>query len=524
MSALQFYNSLSRQKEPFRPLHAGKIGMYVCGMTVYDYCHIGHARVMVVFDTIARHLRALGYELHYVRNITDIDDKIIARAAENGEPIAALTTRFTAAMHEDEAALGCLPPDEEPRATDAVPGMIALIETLIAKGHAYAADNGDVYYAVRSFPGYGKLANRSLDDLRAGERIAVNEAKNDPLDFVLWKAAKPGEPSWDSPWGQGRPGWHIECSVMSAAALGEHFDIHGGGMDLKFPHHECEIAQSEGACGHQHVNYWLHNGFVQINDEKMSKSLGNFFTVRDVLKHYDGETLRTFILGSHYRGPLNYSDTALAEAKKMLTRLYTALDKQPLDGALDTAAVAAFEEAMNDDINTPKAFAILCNLARRINSGDAHLAATLKALGGRLGLLQKKDFLKGKINIKLGGRGTGFKYFTKESIKSDEVREENKKIELATSFDGSSKKSDEVKEEDKRVNLATLFEGPSNDIGGFEYLDIGDIEKRIEEKIKERSEAKAAKDYARADAIRAELAAQGIILKDTAGGTEWHYE
>ena len=451
MSALQFYNSLSRQKEPFRPLHAGKIGMYVCGMTVYDYCHIGHARVMVVFDTIARHLRALGYELHYVRNITDIDDKIIARAAENGETIAALTTRFTAAMHEDEAALGCLPPDEEPRATDAVPGMIALIETLIKKGHAYAADNGDVYYAVRSFPGYGKLANRSLDDLRAGERIAVNEAKNDPLDFVLWKAAKPGEPSWDSPWGQGRPGWHIECSVMSAAALGEHFDIHGGGMDLKFPHHECEIAQSEGACGHQHVNYWLHNGFVQINDEKMSKSLGNFFTVRDVLKHYDGETLRTFILGSHYRGPLNYSDTALAEAKKMLTRLYTALDKQPLDGALDTAAVAAFEEAMNDDINTPKAFAILCNLARNINSGDAHLAATLKTLGGRLGILQQDPavFLKGEGSL-------------------DEAT--------------------------------------------------------ITARIAERNAAKAAKDYARADAIRAELAAQGIILKDTAGGTEWCYE
>ena len=465
MSALQFYNSLSRQKEPFRPLHAGKIGMYVCGMTVYDYCHIGHARVMVVFDTIARHLRALGYELHYVRNITDIDDKIIARAAENGEPIAALTTRFTAAMHEDEAALGCLPPDEEPRATDAVPGMIALIETLIKKGHAYAADNGDVYYAVRSFPGYGKLANRSLDDLRAGERIAVNEAKNDPLDFVLWKAAKPGEPSWDSPWGQGRPGWHIECSVMSAAALGEHFDIHGGGMDLKFPHHECEIAQSEGACGHQHVNYWLHNGFVQINDEKMSKSLGNFFTVRDVLKHYDdGEILRTFILGSHYRGPLNYSDTALAEAKKMLTRLYTALDKQSLDGALDTAAVAAFEEAMNDDINTPKAFAVLFDLARRINSGEKHLAATLKALGGRLGILQQDPaaFLKGRISFS---------------------------VDL---YSGHS------------VNLISPEE--------------------IDRKIEERRLAKAAKDYARADAIRAELAAQGIILKDTAGGTEWHYE
>ena len=439
MSALQFYNSLSRQKEPFRPLHAGKIGMYVCGMTVYDYCHIGHARVMVVFDTIARHLRALGYELHYVRNITDIDDKIIARAAENGEPIADLTTRFTAAMHEDEAALGCLPPDEEPRATDAVPGMIALIETLIKKGHAYAADNGDVYYAVRSFPGYGKLANRSLDDLRAGERIAVNEAKNDPLDFVLWKAAKPGEPSWDSPWGQGRPGWHIECSVMSAAALGEHFDIHGGGMDLKFPHHECEIAQSEGACGHPHVNYWIHNGFVQIDNEKMSKSLGNFFTVRDVLKKYDGETLRAFILSSHYRGPLNYSDAALDEAKKALTRLYSALAKAPTDGAIDAAAVAAFEDAMNP--------------ARRINSGETALAATLKTLGDRLGLLQQNpaDWLKGE-------------------------------------------------------NSGTLTEAD------------------ILARINARAEAKAAKDYARADAIRAELAAQGIIIKDTADGTEWRYE
>ncbi|MDO5091213.1 MAG: cysteine--tRNA ligase, partial [Cardiobacteriaceae bacterium] len=282
MPALVLYNSLTRQKETFTPREPGKVGMYVCGMTVYDYCHIGHARVMIVFDAIARHLRAEGYALNYVRNITDIDDKIIARAHENGETIDALTARFIAAMHEDEKALGCLPPDHEPRATDAVPGMINMIETLIAKNHAYAADNGDVYYAVRSFPGYGKLANRSLDDLRAGERIAVNDAKKDPLDFVLWKAAKPGEPYWQSPWGNGRPGWHIECSVMSRDALGDHFDIHGGGMDLKFPHHECEIAQSEGACGHKNVNYWLHNGFVQIDNEKMSKSLGNFFTVRDV--------------------------------------------------------------------------------------------------------------------------------------------------------------------------------------------------------------------------------------------------
>ena len=512
MSALQFYNSLSRQKEPFRPLHAGKIGMYVCGMTVYDYCHIGHARVMVVFDTIARHLRALGYELHYVRNITDIDDKIIARAAENGETIADLTTRFTAAMHEDEAALGCLPPDEEPRATDAVPGMIALIETLIKKGHAYAADNGDVYYAVRSFPGYGKLANRSLDDLRAGERIAVNEAKNDPLDFVLWKAAKPGEPSWDSPWGQGRPGWHIECSVMSAAALGEHFDIHGGGMDLKFPHHECEIAQSEGACGHQHVNYWLHNGFVQINDEKMSKSLGNFFTVRDVLKDYDGETLRTFILGSHYRGPLNYSDTALVEAKKMLTRLYTALDKQPLDGALDTAAVAAFEEAMNDDINTPKALAVLFDLARRINSGDAYLAATLKILGDRLGILQKegeelKDFLQG-LYIDLGTVEAFYGEFAKAQLDTSEYIN----LEPVEAFDGEFAKAQLDTSEYKNPEFV---EGESAKAR---------LKRFIEKEIADRNAAKAVKDYARADAIRAKLATLGIILKDTANDTEWYYE
>ena len=478
MNALQFYNSLTRQKEAFTPREPGKIGMYVCGMTVYDYCHIGHARVMVVFDTIARHLRASGYALKYVRNITDIDDKIIARAHENGEPIDALTARFIDAMHEDEAALGCQRPDVEPRATAAVPGMIALVQTLIDKGHAYAADNGDVYYAVRSFPAYGKLANRSLDDLRAGERIAVNEAKKDPLDFVLWKAAKPGEPAWDSPWGKGRPGWHIECSVMGNETLGEHFDIHGGGMDLKFPHHECEIAQSEGACGHQHVNYWLHNGFVQIDNEKMSKSLGNFFTVRDVLKKYDGETLRAFILSSHYRGPLNYSDAALDEAKKALTRLYSALDKAPADSALDNEAVAAFDEAMNDDFNTPKAFAVLFDLARRLNSGETALAATLKALGGRLGLLQKEgeelnDFLKG--------------------------RPKYKDLGIAEALYGESAE-------------ARLEIPPSID------------EQTIEAKIAERNAAKAAKDYARADAIRAELAAQGIIIKDTAGGVEWRYE
>ena len=453
MSALTLYNSLSRDKERFLPREPGKVGMYVCGMTVYDFCHIGHARVMVVFDSIARHLRASGYALNYVRNITDIDDKIIVRAQENGEDIHDLTARFITAMHEDEAALGCLPPDHEPCATDAVPGMIALIETLIDKGHAYAADNGDVYYAVRSFPGYGKLSNRSLDDLRAGERIAVNEAKKDPLDFVLWKAAKAGEPSWSSPWGAGRPGWHIECSVMSYEQLGAHFDIHGGGMDLKFPHHECEIAQSEGACGHQHVNYWLHNGFVQIDNEKMSKSLGNFFTVRDVLSRYDGEVIRFLILGSHYRGPLNYSDTALDEAKKGLTRLYGALKGQTLDGAVDAAAQAEFVAALDDDFNTPKAIAVLFDVARRINSGETALAVTLHALGARLGLLQQaaEVFLKGSQSGKL---------------------------------DAAS----------------------------------------IEALIAERQAAKASKDYTRADAIRAQLAAEGVVLKDTGQGCEWCYE
>lgn len=452
MTALALYNSLSRDKEVFVPMESGKVGMYVCGMTVYDFCHIGHARVMVVFDTIARHLRSLGYELRYVRNITDIDDKIIARALENHEPIDTLTARFIQAMHEDEAALGCLPPDVEPRATDAVPGMIAMIETLIGKGHAYAADNGDVYYAVRSFPAYGKLANRALDDLRAGERVAVNEAKKDPLDFVLWKAAKAGEPYWDSPWGKGRPGWHIECSVMGYEQLGERFDIHGGGMDLKFPHHEGEIAQSEGACGHKHVNYWLHNGFVQIDNEKMSKSLGNFFTVRDVLAQYDGEVIRFFILMSHYRGPLNYSDAALDEAKKGLARLYGALGSCGADaGAIDDGAQAEFAAAMNDDFNTPKALAVLFELARRINSGETGLAFTLKTLGARLGILQ------GDAGAFLKGKGS---------------------------------------------------------------LDAA----HIDALIAERQAAKAAKDYARADAIRAELAAQGVVLKDTAQGCEWCYE
>ena len=305
---LKIYNTLTRSKQDFIPKQPGKVGMYVCGMTVYDYCHIGHARVMVVFDTVARYFRHSGYQLTYVRNVTDIDDKIIQRAKENQEDYNALTERFIAAMHEDEQALAVLPPDVEPRATQSIDDIIHMITTLIAKNYAYVGGNGDVFYAVSNFQGYGKLSGKNIEDLQAGERIEVDTAKRDPLDFVLWKMAKPGEPYWDSPWGQGRPGWHIECSAMSTCCLGNHFDIHGGGMDLQFPHHENEIAQSEGATGEPFVNYWMHNGFVRVNEEKMSKSLGNFFTVREVLKQYRPEIIRFFILSSHYRSPLNYSD------------------------------------------------------------------------------------------------------------------------------------------------------------------------------------------------------------------------
>ena len=311
---LQIYNSLTNRKEPFQPIMPGKVRMYVCGMTVYDYCHLGHARAMVVFDMVVRYLRAQGYEVTYVRNITDIDDKIIRRAAELGVSVQELTERFIRAMHEDAAALGVLPPDHEPRATESIDGMIAMIQKLIDEGYAYVADNGDVYYAVSRFPEYGKLSGKRIEDLRAGARIEPGEAKRDPLDFALWKAAKPGEPSWPSPWGEGRPGWHIECSVMSTACLGNHFDIHGGGVDLKFPHHENEIAQSEAATGEKFVNVWMHNGHVRVDDEKMSKSLGNFFTVREILAKYRAEQVRYFLLASHYRGPLNYTAEALENA------------------------------------------------------------------------------------------------------------------------------------------------------------------------------------------------------------------
>jgi cysteinyl-tRNA synthetase len=402
---LQIYNSLTRKKEPFVPIEPGKVRMYVCGMTVYDYCHIGHARVMVVFDVIVRYLRFSGYEVNYVRNITDIDDKIIRRAQETGEDFRLLAERFTQAMHEDARTLGVLPPDVEPKATESIPMIIAFVQTLLDKGYAYRAPNGDVYYDVSRFGHYGELANKHLEDLRAGARVEVDEAKDDPLDFVLWKAAKPGEPNWDSPWGPGRPGWHIECSAMSKDCLGSHFDIHGGGMDLKFPHHENEIAQSEAASGHKFVNYWMHNGFVQIDNEKMSKSLGNFFTVREVLARYQPEVIRFFILSSHYRRPLNYSDDNLKDAKAALDRLYIALRDLPR-GELVVAGTyqESFRAAMDDDFNTPEALSVLFDLAREINrvrdadiKKAARLGVNLRRLGDILGLLQDDpdNFLKG---------------------------------------------------------------------------------------------------------------------------------
>jgi cysteinyl-tRNA synthetase len=389
---LQLHNTLSRSKAPFVPVTPGQVRMYVCGMTVYDLCHLGHARVFVVFDMVVRWLRASGYDVEYVRNITDIDDKIIRRAAENNETPAALTARFIDAMHQDERALGVLPPTHEPRATEYVAQMLAMIARLEQKDLAYAAANGDVYYRVRGFAGYGQLSGKSLDELRAGERVEVDGFKHDPLDFVLWKAAKPGEPAWDSPWGPGRPGWHIECSAMSADLLGRHFDIHGGGQDLQFPHHENEIAQSEGAHDCKFVNYWLHNGFVRVDNEKMSKSLGNFFTIRDVLKQYDAEVVRFFILRAHYRSPLNYSDAHLDDAKSALTRLYTALKNLPPDASppdWKLPAAQAFKAAMDDDFNTPEALAVLFELAGEANRGDASAAQLLRSLGGVLGLLQR---------------------------------------------------------------------------------------------------------------------------------------
>jgi cysteinyl-tRNA synthetase len=389
---LKIYNSLAREKQDFVPRETGKVSMYVCGMTVYDFCHLGHARVMVVFDMVYRWLTQMGYQVKYVRNITDIDDKIIQRANENGETIQVLTERFIQAMNEDSDALGILRPSIEPKATQHIDGMIEMISTLIEKGHAYHAANGEVFYSVNSFAGYGKLSGKSLEDLRAGERVEVDNAKRDAMDFVLWKSAKPNEPAWDSPWGRGRPGWHIECSVMSACHLGQHFDIHGGGQDLQFPHHENEIAQSEGAHDCTFVNYWMHNGFVRVDNEKMSKSLGNFFTIREVLKQFDAEVVRFFILRAHYRSPLNYSDAHLDDAKLALTRLYTALRDVPANAniANDSLYYQRFMEAMQDDFNTPEAIAVLFDLANQLNKTKSPvLAGELKAMAGILGLLQR---------------------------------------------------------------------------------------------------------------------------------------
>jgi cysteinyl-tRNA synthetase len=391
---LKIHNSLKREKQVFTPIEPGKVRMYVCGMTVYDYCHLGHARVMVVFDMVYRWLKASGYDVTYVRNITDIDDKIIKRAVENGETIQQLTDRFIAFMHEDADALGVLRPDHEPRATEFVPEMLDLIAMLETRGLAYRAADGDVNYAVRKFAGYGRLSGKSLDDLRAGERVEVDSAKDDPLDFVLWKHARPGEPAWASPWGEGRPGWHIECSAMSSKLLGNHFDIHGGGQDLQFPHHENEIAQSEGAHQCPFVNYWMHNGFVRVDNEKMSKSLGNFFTIREVLKRYDAEVVRFFILRAHYRSPLNYSDSHLDDARRSLDGLYFALRDVPPAAAVDVdwtnEFAVRFAAALNEDFDSHGAIAVLFELAGEVNRQRSNeLAGLLKALSGILGLLER---------------------------------------------------------------------------------------------------------------------------------------
>ncbi len=458
---LKIYNSLTRQKEVFQPLEEGKVKMYVCGMTVYDYCHVGHARVMVAFDVVARYLRARGYDVNYIRNITDIDDKIIRRANENGEAFDQLTERFIQAMQEDARRMGVIDPDHEPRATAHIDDIVALVETLIEKGFAYAASNGDVYYRVAKFEGYGKLSGKVLEDLRAGARVEVEEHKEDPLDFVLWKAAKPGEPSWSSPWGEGRPGWHIECSAMSKCCLGDTFDIHGGGPDLKFPHHENEIAQSEAANGCTFVNTWMHAGAVRVNNEKMSKSLGNFFTIREVLEKYDPEVVRYFLISSQYRSPINYSEESLQEAAGRLERLYTALNGLDLEGveaAGGEACVERFFAAMDDDFNTPEALGVLFELVRELNRarkeqapGALALAAQVKRLGAVLGILQAEP-----------------EAFLKSGAELDDAY--------------------------------------------------------ILEQIEARKAAKKAKDFALADKIRDDLAAQGVILEDSREGTTWRIE
>lgn len=474
-SRLVVYDSLTARKQPLRPLVAGKLGMYVCGMTVYDYCHIGHARVMVAFDMVVRWLSQLGYDVNYVRNITDIDDKIIARAIENNEDIGTLTQRFTKAMHDDAATLGCLSPDAEPRATDHIDEMQQMITTLIEGDYAYAADNGDVYYAVDSFADYGKLSKRKLNEMQAGSRVEVENIKRNPFDFVLWKAAKAGEPQWTSPWGQGRPGWHIECSAMSTKCLGNTFDIHGGGHDLQFPHHENEIAQSEAATGCEYANNWMHVGFINVDGEKMSKSLGNFFTIREVTNKYHPETVRFFLLSSHYRSQVNFSDSALDEAHNSLSRLYNALkiaqqhqsqaleaDQELINQAYQSAAGQDFIAAMNDDFNSSAAISVLFSLASEVNKAAKaqdtdkawQLAQQLRALAKSLNILQQppKQFLQAVIGEK------------SENGLSDDA---------------------------------------------------------IDALIAERGAAKANKDYARADEIRMQLKEAGIELEDSSAGTTW---
>ena len=455
------YNSFTRQKELFTPIEPNKIRMYVCGMTVYDFCHIGHARVMVIFDMVSRYLRSIGFDVLYIRNITDIDDKIIERAKSNSESITDLTNRFIEEMNKDASALGVLPPDSEPKATEHMTEIIEMISQLIKKKHAYLAGNGDVYFNVGSFNDYGKLSGKNVEELRAGERVEVQKEKNDPLDFVLWKSAKKGEPSWSSPWGDGRPGWHIECSAMSIHCLGSHFDIHGGGQDLQFPHHENEIAQSVCSTGGKFANIWMHNGFVRVDEEKMSKSLGNFFTIKEVLKKYQPEVVRFFILSSHYRSPLNYSVENLDEAKSSLTRLYTALKEFNSDNvSADQDYTNQFNSYMDDDFNTPKAISLLHEIARKINRNEdktheesKRLASTLKKLGAVLGLLESEpqDFLKGKSN-------------------------ENKE------------------------NADTDY---------------------INELIRQRNIARDKKDFEKADKIREQLAELDVTLEDTEGGTDW---
>ncbi|QEA13534.1 cysteine--tRNA ligase [Comamonas flocculans] len=454
--SLRIYSTLGRAVQPFAPMQPGHVRMYVCGMTVYDLCHLGHARSMVAFDVVQRWLRTSGWRVTYVRNITDIDDKIIQRAVENGESIRSLTNRMIAALHEDADALGIERPTHEPRATDYVPQMLTLIGRLQDRGLAYqAGEGGDVNFAVRNFPGYGRLSGKTLDELNAGERVAVQDGKRDPLDFVLWKSAKPAEPEevkWASPWGPGRPGWHIECSAMGCALLGESFDIHGGGADLAFPHHENEIAQSEGASGKPFARVWMHNGFINVDNEKMSKSLGNFFTIRDVLKVYDAETVRFFIVRSHYRSPLNYSDVHLDDARAALKRLYTALDAvapEPIELDWSEPHAARFKAAMDEDFGTPEAVAVLFDLAGEVNrSRSGALAGLLKALGACLGLLQADP----QSFLQAGGQ-----------------------------------------------------------------LD----EAAISAQIAARSAAKAARDWAAADRIRAQLLESGIVLKDGPEGTTW---